>query len=167
MILGGPIALFVITAKATNQPAVGPVGFGGWLLLLAILQTFAPLRTLASISDSADGYRQLLSSSVPNGSLMVYLEIGLLGCFTAFQIAVTVTMFQRRRSFPKLFFYQWITGMGAILLDWVLVSVLLDLPLDQVVGAGSLGQAIGGSIAAGIWVWYVTQSKRVQNTFVR
>jgi hypothetical protein len=98
---------------------------------------------------------------------MVYLEIGLLGCFAAFQIAVVVAMFQKRRSFPKLFFYEWIAGMGAVLLDWVLVSVLLDTPLDQVIDAKSLGQAIGGSVGGGLWVWYVTQSIRVRNTFVK
>ena len=47
LIIGIPVTLIIRSRRRSTQGDVALVGFGGWLLLLAIGQTLAPLRTVA------------------------------------------------------------------------------------------------------------------------
>lgn len=75
-------------------------------------------------------------------------------------------MFRRLRSFPTLWIYQGIAAVLVPILDGVLVSVLLGVPLDGVIDAQSWGQIIATAIALVLWSWYLRVSVRVNNTFV-
>ena len=164
-VLGVVIAAIVTSARRVPDRAIGPSGFGGWLLLLAIGQTLAPLRTLNVLAQSADGYRALQDSSIPNATLAIYAEVGLFICFAAFQVFIIVSMYRRRRFFPELFYSQWVAAMGVPIADWILTSTLLHIPLDSLVTVKDIAGVLGAGLLGGIWVWYVARSVRVRNTF--
>ncbi|WP_245438025.1 hypothetical protein [Mesorhizobium sp. WSM4312] len=79
LLIGVPVFFAVRSAIKPSQNPADPVGFGGWLMLLAIGQSLSPLRTLVAIGSSSDGYNQLML--VPNGPMVVYGEIALLLAF--------------------------------------------------------------------------------------
>ncbi len=72
------------------------VGFGGWLLLLAIGQTIAPLKGLVSLSQSFNGLAAL--SGLPNGKVVFYVELAVNSALTAFIACVTVAMWRKYPS---------------------------------------------------------------------
>jgi len=165
--LGLVIAAIVTSARRVPNPGVGPSGFGGWLLLLAIGQTLAPLRTLSILAQSADGYRALQDSSIPNATLGIYAEVGLFTCFAAFQVFIIITMYRKRHFFRQLFYSQWIAAICVPIADWILTSVLLHIPLNSLVTAKDIAGVLGAGLLGGIWVWYVARSVRVRNTFTK
>jgi hypothetical protein len=165
VVLALVIAAIVTSARGAPNSGIGPSGFGGWLLLLAVGQTLAPLRTLSVIAQSVDGYRALQDSSIPNATLAIYAEVGLIICFTAFQLFIIVSMYRKRRFFPELFYSQWVAAMGVPIADWILTSALLHIPLDSLVTAKDIAGVLGAGLLGGIWVWYVARSVRVRNTF--
>ncbi|RVA64817.1 hypothetical protein EN916_35110, partial [Mesorhizobium sp. M7A.F.Ca.CA.001.11.2.1] len=67
--IGVPVFFAVRSAAKPSQNPEALVGFGGWLMLLAIGQALSPLRTLAELGASSDGYNQLML--VPNGPMVV------------------------------------------------------------------------------------------------
>ncbi|MDX8446717.1 hypothetical protein [Mesorhizobium captivum] len=100
LLIGVPVFFAVrSTAKPSQNPA-DLVGFGGWLMLLAIGQTLAPFRTLAELFSSSEGYQQLMT--LPNGPLAVCGEIVLLLGFTLLQLVVLVAMLRRSPRFKQL-----------------------------------------------------------------
>jgi hypothetical protein len=163
--LGLVIAVIVISVRRAPKPGIELSGFGGWLLLLAIGQTLAPLRTLSILAQSADGYSALQDSSVPNATLAIFAEVGLLIGFVAFQLFIIVSMYRKRHFFPRLFFYQWIAGVCIPIADWMLVSALFHIPLSSLVTTRDVIGVLGAGLIVGIWVWYVARSVRVRNTF--
>jgi hypothetical protein len=60
----------------------------------------APLRTLSVLAQSADGYRALQDSSIPNATLAIYAEVGLFIGFAAFQVFIIISMYRKRHFFP-------------------------------------------------------------------
>jgi len=165
VVLGLVVVAIVTSALRAPNSGVGPSGFGGWLLLLAIGQSLAPLRTLSVLAQSADGYRALQDSSIPNATLAIYAEVGLFIGFAAFQVFIIISMYRKRHFFPRLFFYQWISGICVPIADWMLTSVLLHIPLNSLVTARDVAGVLGAGLLGGIWVWYVARSVRVRNTF--
>ncbi|PWJ87035.1 uncharacterized protein DUF2569 [Mesorhizobium loti] len=81
LLIGVPVFFAVRSAAKPSRNPEALVGFGGWLMLLAIGQTLSPLRTLADFANSADGYQQLMTLS--NGPLAVYGEVALNLAFLA------------------------------------------------------------------------------------
>ncbi len=117
------------------------MGFGGWLLLLALGQTVSPLRTLGEFSASIEGYKQLMT--LPNGPLTTYGEVALLLAFLVLQLVVTIAMFRRSPRFKQLFLLQWIAIPVVFVVDVVWVSALLKLPVSQVLAGDALVKPIG------------------------
>ncbi len=163
VIIGSIIGVAVWRSSKTNA-AGEPVGFGGWLILVVIGQTLAPLRTLGELGRSTSGYENLMM--LPNGRATVYIEVALLLAFAAFQVVVAVAMYRKRRSFPTLFLYQWFAIPGLFILDMLLVSALLGVGVNALMDAEEIGSVSGTFIATGLWVWYIFKSVRVRNTFV-
>ncbi|TGR96207.1 hypothetical protein EN852_036910, partial [Mesorhizobium sp. M2E.F.Ca.ET.209.01.1.1] len=93
LLVGVPVFFAVRSAAGPSQNPCDLVGFGGWLMLLAIGQTLAPFRTMAELFSSSEGYRQLMT--LPNGPLAVCGEIVLLLGFTLLQLVVLVAMLRR------------------------------------------------------------------------
>src|SRR5579871_1939147 len=99
-IFGIPIWLIVRARRkaAKSPPAgmVGPVGFGGWLVLLAFGQTLGPVFTLGEIRNS-------WTSPLDTGAA---IEVGLMGAFLVLQLFTAVAMYRRKKYFRKLFAVQ-------------------------------------------------------------
>ncbi|RWO94767.1 MAG: DUF2569 family protein [Mesorhizobium sp.] len=153
LLIGVPVFVAVQSATKPSQNPASLVGFGGWLMLLAILQAFSPLRTLVSLGSSSEGYRQLMA--LPNGTLAVYGEVALLLAFVVFQVVVLVTMLRRSYRFKQLFLYQWFVIPIVFILDTAWISAVLGIA------------PIVSLALTGIWVAYVYKSVRVKNTFTK
>ncbi|WP_263486389.1 DUF2569 family protein [Mesorhizobium sp. B261B1A] len=163
LIIGVPVFLAVRSAVKPSQGPAALIGFGGWLMLLAIGQVLSPLRTLADLANSAEGYRQLMS--LPNGLVAVYSEVALNLAFLALQLVVLISMLRRSRRFPQLFLVQWIAIPVVFLLDTILISSTLGVPVSQILAGDALATPVLSFILTGAWVAYVYKSVRVKNTF--
>jgi Na+/phosphate symporter len=165
LLIGVPVFFAVRSAAKPSQNPEALVGFGGWLMLLAIGQALSPLRTLAELGNSVEGYQQLMT--VTNGALAVYGEIALLLAFLVFQVVVLVSMLRRSRRFPQLFLCQWFAIPVVFILDTVWISTILGVPVNQVLAGDALVTPIASFVVTGVWVAYVHKSIRVRNTFDR
>lgn len=165
LLIGVPVFFAVRSAIKPSPNPASLVGFGGWLMLLAILQAFSPIRTLVSLGSSSEGYRQLMT--LPNGTLAVYGEVALLLAFVVFQVVVLVAMLRRSYRFTQLFLYQWFVIPVVFLLNTVWTSAVLGIPVSQVLTGNALIAPIVSFALTGIWVAYVYKSVRVRNTFTK
>jgi uncharacterized membrane protein (DUF485 family) len=165
LFIGVPVFFALRSARKPSQNPAELVGFGGWLMLLAIGQTLSPLRTLATLGSSSDGYNQLML--VPNGPVVVYGEVALLLAFLVLQLVVLVAMLRRSRRFKQLFLIQWLAIPVVFILDAAWVSTALGVPVGQVVTGDALAAPIVSFVLTGLWVAYVYKSVRVRNTFTR
>lgn len=163
LLIGVPVFFAVRSATKPSQNSTNLVGFGGWLMLLAIAQALSPLRTLAVLSTSSEGYQKLMT--LPNGALATYGEIALLLAFLVFQLVVLVAMLRRSPRFKQLFLYQWIAIPVLFILDTIWISAVLGVPISQVLTGEALVAPIVSFVLTGIWVAYVYKSVRVRNTF--
>ncbi|TPM41780.1 DUF2569 family protein [Mesorhizobium sp. B2-3-4] len=166
LLIGVPVFFAVRSSARPSQNAEQLVGFGGWLMLLAIGQTLSPLRTIADLANSIEGYQQLMP--LPNGPVAVYGEVALNLAFLALQLVVLVFMLRRSRRFPRLFLLQWLSIPVVFILDTILIASVLDVPLNQALAGGdALAAPIISLVVTGLWVAYVFKSVRVRNTFDR
>lgn len=165
LLVGVPVFIALRSARKPSQNSADFVGFGGWLMLLAIGQALSPLRTLAALGSSSDGYNQLML--VPNGPMVVYGEIALLLAFLVLQLVVLVAMLRRSRRFKQLFLIQWLAIPVVFILDAAWVSTALGVPVRQVVTGDALAVPTVSFVLTGLWVAYVYKSVRVRNTFTR
>ncbi|TPJ54935.1 MULTISPECIES: DUF2569 family protein [unclassified Mesorhizobium] len=163
LIIGVSVFFAVRSAVKPSQGPAALIGFGGWLMLLAIGQVLPPLRTLADLANSAEGYRQLMS--LPNGLVAVYSEVALNLAFLALQLVVLISMLRRSRRFPQLFLFQWIAIPVVLVLDTILISSTLGVPVSQIFAGDALMTPVLSFILTGAWVAYVYKSVRVKNMF--
>ncbi|OBQ61129.1 DUF2569 family protein [Mesorhizobium erdmanii] len=165
LLIGVPVFFAVRSAAKPSRNPEALVGFGGWLMLLAIGQALSPLRTLADFANSADGYQQLMTLS--NGPLAVYGEVALNLAFLALQLVVLVSMLRRSHRFPQLFLFQWVAIPVVFILDTIWIVSSLGVPVNQVLAGDALVAPIASFVGTGIWVAYVYKSVRVRDTFIR
>lgn len=163
LLIGVPVFFAVRSAIKPSQSPSDLVGFGGWLMLLAIGQALSPFRTLAELFSSSEGYQQLMP--LPNGPVAVCGEIVLLLAFAALQVVVLFAMVRRSPRFKQLFLYQWITIPVVFILDAIWTSTILGVPISQILVADALIAVIASFVLTGIWVACVYRSVRVRNTF--
>ncbi|RWB18835.1 MAG: DUF2569 family protein [Mesorhizobium sp.] len=163
LIIGVPVFFAVRSATKPSQNPDSLVGFGGWLMLLAIGQALSPFRTLGELFSSSEGYQQLMP--LANGPLAVCGEIVLLLAFAVVQVVVLFAMLRRSPSFKRLFLYQWIAIPVVFILDSAWTSTILGAPMSRVLAGNALVAAIASFAVTGIWVAYVYKSVRVRNTF--
>jgi len=163
----GIIVLAWLTSRWTIVPGVGPVGFGGWLFILAIRQTLAPIGGLIAVAWYAGPYLQMLRSGVANLELAAYLSAAMLLVSILLAIVVTVVMYAKHRCFPDLFVVQWIGLMAIFLLSVAMLWLLFPLPIDLIVRIEGGPIILAAAVVEGLWVLYLARSKRVRNTFVR
>jgi hypothetical protein len=79
--------------------------------------------------------------------------------------ATTVKLFQKSSDFPKWYHGQYLASLGVPAVDWVLVAVTIGEPSRVLRPDGALWFAT--LVIGGLLVRYVSQSRRVENTFVR
>ena len=165
LLIGVPVFFAVRSAIKPSANPTDLVGFGGWLMLLAIGQVLSPFRTLAELFSSSEGYQQLMP--LPNGPLAVCGEIVLLLAFAMLQVVVLFAMLRRSPRFKRLFLYQWIAIPVVFVLDAVWTSTVLGVSISRILAGDMMVTVIASFAATGIWVAYVYKSVRVRNTFDR
>lgn len=138
-------------------------GFGGWLALLALGQTLAPLRLAAQFLQTLPTYKPVMAMN--NGAAVFYGEAAVNTVLTLFVAYVTVRMWQRKRTFPVLFTWEWAVVMVVPVLDLLAVSAAFGMPLGELMDREFLVSE-AKSVVALAWILYVHRSVRVRNTFV-
>lgn len=147
----------------TNENTYPLEGIGGWLALLAFVQAVGVARLLFGFFQQLQGYGPLASLS--GGPLVVVLEVAMNLGLIALALATTYALFMKKRTFVRLFLWQWLAIPVVFVLDWVLVASALDVPLAALAGPEDT-RAVSTFLATALWVWYTRKSKRVANTMV-
>jgi hypothetical protein len=155
----------------------GPVGLGGWSILLGINISIS---TLTFASAVARAGRSAFSLSVWNtlttpgiatynpalGVLVPIEWLAQLALFVEGAIVV-VLFFRKRRSFPAHFTTFALAIVVFAIVDLVTVNVVSSRTLDAERLGEHVGAILRSSVSAAIWVSYVRVSRRVKATFVR
>lgn len=124
----------------------GKPKIGGWLHLVRIIlwldMIIFPLASIGFVMDLVG------QQSLYNGFNVIQ---GLISTFVAFYL---LYLFQKRRSS----FVKWAISFEAFL---VVVNIV-----DNALAPHNYGQLIGQLVMAVIYIWYLTVSKRVKETFI-
>ncbi len=122
----------------------GPVGIGGWLIVVAVGLGLGLVRSLSNIVGAVSAGQGVFAPSFYS-------------VYTACLILLCILMFRKSWLFPLLFKI-WLAANVAM---GLMVVVVTDSTKDDLM---SLLSTVG---YAAIWISYMTVSKRVQATFVR
>jgi hypothetical protein len=153
-------------------------GFGGWLILVAIGVTLAPLCSLGSLAQTAEPFLDVVRRPDLEAQAAAHLALAgiiALGLTLVIVQSTTATfMFQKSRRFPQMFIWAIICTLlvPPLILFWVtgVYSSYSGQTFWNVLGQslpGEIGQWIGGTIGVVPWMLYVIKSRRVANTFVK
>lgn len=153
--------------RAAADP--GAVGLGGWLVLPLLGMLGAPIVAAIALSEIWPLVGEPTFTAAQR--LVIWFELIGNGVVKVIApVALLVLFFQKKRMFP-LYCITWlVAGLTLILLDLLFgyhaFRAYYDTPgvvfWDQQT-MRDLGQTIFG---AAIWIPYMLNSKRVQNTFV-
>jgi hypothetical protein len=164
-----------IEAAPAVQPVDGPVGLGGWLVLVAIGLFVTPVRLALFLSQTflpifRDGMWERLTTPGPApyhplwGPLLIG-EIAINSVFILLAIYLLFLYFRRSWRFPRLYMTLLISSLVFIVADSFAVGIVA--PSQGVMDPATIAEIGKSLIVAAIWVPYMIFSKRVRNTFVR
>ncbi|SDJ62343.1 DUF2569 domain-containing protein [Paenibacillus naphthalenovorans] len=146
-----------------------PIGFGGWLYLVALgaiiafgqslfylLDTLMPLYTSARIQEISE-YSPTLAFAVLFETVfnLFNLSILLLAAYQCFRL---------KKAFSKtmILFY-----LSALIFGFIYILIISIVPeIDKRVIEEQWGQLFKALITCVIWIPYMIKSKRVRNTFI-
>jgi hypothetical protein len=137
-------------------------GIGGWLILVAIGLAVGPFFRLHGIFlDSqflfGDRFHAAMSSK-PGLEAIIFFELVTNSFFLAYMLLLNVLFYGKRRSFPMFMIFNLVAQFVTQLIDHLWVMRLG--PTHQ----GLL--VVQTLIAAVIWIPYMLNSIRVEQTFV-
>jgi len=95
---------------------------------------------------------------------VIFLESIGNSTFLIFSVILIVLFFKRKAALPKLIIAYLLTNLAYILTDAYLGS---KLPIEGGLDVTVKIRVVATAIAAVVWVWYFSVSKRVKGTFVR
>jgi hypothetical protein len=166
MIINLPTAARVIPTRQLK-------GFGGcWLVLFAVGVYLAPLPSIVNIFKIGEGIDESVSTRFP---LVFDGAFALVVSLLIIQLTMAVFMAEKSRGFPSLFIWTGIYIFAMTPLDLIWTGAVVSLPTGQsfgevitkVTSADVIGGWIGATVIVGVWMLYVTRSRRVANTFVQ
>jgi transglutaminase-like putative cysteine protease len=149
----------------------GPVGLGGWLILVGFGVCIMPLTLAATLLKSTATYStsSWAQLTVPTGvrydprwAPTLLLELIGNSVLLVFACVQVWLFFRRKRWFPALFVL--IAG-ARIILDLTDLLLAKDIPSVQARGI-EWSQHLATLAALILWVWYMFRSRRVRNTFI-
>ncbi|MFZ5779734.1 MAG: DUF2569 family protein [Pseudomonadota bacterium] len=163
VVVGIPVALVLKLRRKSPGGEANPsvAGFGGWLLLLAVVLTLGLVRNLAELVQSGDVFAAVLQRPgifAPFILVFVVLLASLL-----LHTWTLIAMYGKRKLFLRLFPALWLANGVLALVSFSLLLVP-GVTLDHI--AAGVGQQIAVFVGMGLWVWYTRASVRVRNTFV-
>jgi len=151
-----------------NPPKLyGPVGLGGWLILIAIHVIGSILATIGALALYLPLIPEVNASpeEYPSGLFAVLVfDLLIFLAFLAVEIFQLVCFFKKRRLFPKIYI-----GLSLAYIAWPLLdagSYWLVAPDEPVFDPDTIKALVRSIGSALIWISYMLQSKRVANTFV-
>jgi hypothetical protein len=150
------------TSKSARGSNGEPVGFGGWLLLLVILQTLTPLRQLIHVVQIFDNRIQFFFNSARN--ILFWSQAGPNICVLLFMATTTFMMYWRSAAFKHFFGFQAFAGALAYIAETTVLSRLQDDAFPQPIDLMTLAIPL---VLAALWYRYLFASIRARNTFVR
>ena len=161
----------VFDAPGTIEPAAGPRGLGGWLVLLAIGLIVQPLRLLGVLGQdlrafTGDTWRSLTTPESPAyhpawGPVLL-TETVVNTAFLGGSFVLLNLFFNKRVSFPRLAIV-FLLASAFFQLTQVIVGRLL---LGSAVAQAGLDSLAISAVSATIWTTYLLRSRRVAATFV-
>ena len=164
------VAAFANTdSAATVSQREGPLGVGGWLLLLVVgMMVLGPLlgagRINADIMMVEHQYPELATfdkwRTFKSVTWLVFVAVAALSFFGGWGLARGKDWSVVKRAKVIL----WLTGPVASLVMGVLIPIITFGESNAVDGQ-FVGAFIASIIAASIWTAYLTKSKRVGNTY--
>lgn len=158
-----------------NAPADGPVGLGGWLILVIIGLIVSPLRIAHLLITEhlplfTDGTWSILTDTgSPQyhplwGPLLVLEGLGNLMLLALHLTALVLIMLKSRRA-PAVAIGMYAFNLTFVAADFLVAGWIPSIAaLDDPESTRELTRSL---VAATIWIPYFLVSKRVRNTFVR
>lgn len=162
----------------TNAPASatdGPVGIGGWLILVVLGLVLNPLLiTKSLIVDflplfTQGTWEQLTTPGTgayhPFWQPLLLFEIGSNLCLMALAIICLVHLFRKSHRTPKLMISYLTAQAIVVVIDFFLGDLIPTVAAQS--GTEEVKGMVRALAAAAVWIPYFCVSKRVKATFVR
>lgn len=139
-------------------------GFGGWLLLLAIVQWLILASWISALAFMVlDGMTWLQRDDSSIG----LAQSPLVAAGAVLALCVNVMMTLKRRAFPRLLRLQIVADTVLWVVLAAMEVVLSQPPKPPVPWMEELANLVVPTISATLWFLYSLRSVRVRNTFVR
>ena len=143
------------------------VGVGGWLgFFVVIIAIISPLRiAVEMVMLHNDPEMQLVFGDA--WPVINAMDWGL----AAFQLALCFFMAWRLLNVHEpqtvrlVIAGLWIIGPGVMLVEFLLIGALSDLPVGELLAAGGGVEVVRSIVFATVWTAYFRLSKRVANTY--
>lgn len=157
-----------VREEAAHGSGITP-GIKGWLLLLAIGLTLAPIRLLIDIAkyytapEMASLFREL--------PLLAYTEAAQNGVLLLAALITLTCLLRKKRGFSIAFYVQYGIGIASLPLNYLVgYLVMRDRGIDAEFfseeGMVDVGRWVVMIVVGALWVAYVAKSRRVAVTFV-
>lgn len=153
----------------------GPVGLGGWLILVIIGLVISPFRIGRFLITEhlplfTDGTWEIITSAdspyyhVLWGPLLVFEVAGNL-IMIVLSLTTLALILRKSRRVPKLIIGMYAFNIAFIVGDYILVNLIPAIAEQP--DTETMTELIRALVGAAIWIPYFLVSKRVRNTFVR
>lgn len=139
------------------------VGIRGWLQLLAVCQGCGILKLLFGSIRGLEAYGPFLD--IPGMRMVIAAQVVIDVSIIALALTTFGTLLDKKRSFLKWLFYQWIALPIILIFRHVVVWAALGVPLADMTD-GADAKIAAAFLLNGLWVLYTRKSKRVANTMV-
>ena len=143
------------------------VGVGGWLaFFVVVIGILSPLRIVIEmvILQRDPEMPLVFGDSWP-------MINGLEWALSAFQLALCFFMAWRLLKMHEpqtvrlVIAGLWIIGPGVMLVEFLLIGALTDLPVGELLAAGGGVEVVRSIVFATVWTAFFRMSKRVANTY--
>jgi len=162
--------------EGTRTEAAAPslAGLRGWLILVGIAFSLAPLRILKDMLGNAKAFETRTWSVLTTPGTPAYhplwaplligelvVNVVLLGV----SVVAVYLFFAKRRAFPRVAIGFLAAGVVILVLDLLVVRMIPAAA--QAIGASEIRGLVQAAVGAAIWIPYFLLSARVRATFVR
>lgn len=157
--------------SATLPVREGPEGIGGWLILPMLGLILTPLTGLVGLKDYIGLSETFHLLTVPQQIFLVVEIIGNLVIAVILPIILLVLLFSKKLGFPRLYIAWAIANLVFVLADLIAAKILFG-DVFEAQGVSLIDQETARSIGRSIvlvviWIPYMLNSQRVQNTFTQ
>ena len=153
-------------ARYRVPPASAPVGFGGWLMLLAIGQWLAVMHLLSEILRRLPLYQRAWQTPESHGEVLG--EIAARAALLGFVLYAAIMMMRRSRLYPRLLRLELVllVVLPALAGHWLIEDSGAYVTEPKLWLAVTV-RFVATAVFAALWYVYSQHSLRMRNTFVR